>query len=93
MLQPPLNQFAARLINNHELRTFIQGLMEMGVSERQLLEAMKPEDKGPESNAVIFAWYKRVMMDICEVTDHATMRRARPNPNIQAPPYKMTNPA
>lgn len=76
-LHPPLDQFAHRIINNGELRTFIQGLLEMGVRQRDILAALKPDDRGPEDDRAIVTWYKRTLADLNDVSNHPTRERVR----------------
>ncbi len=67
-LHAPLNQFADRIIRNRELRTFIQGLMERGVTMADLLTAAKPEDKGPEDDVAIMKWYRQTLIDLNDIS-------------------------
>jgi hypothetical protein len=43
-MKEPLNQFADRLINNGEVKEFIQGLINKGVSPHKIILAMEKED-------------------------------------------------
>jgi len=63
-LSPPLDQFADRLIRNGELRTFIQGLIERGVTTKQLLAAMKPTDLGPANDEAMLRWQHDILTQL-----------------------------
>lgn len=67
-LQPPLDQFADRIIANGEIRTFIQGLLERGVRQREILTALKPDDNGPQDNRAVITWYKKTLADLNDIS-------------------------
>lgn len=77
-LNAPLDQFADRLIRNGELRVFVQGLMERGVTTADLLAAAKPEDRGPADDRLVMRWYKQTLVDLGEVANS----KPRPTENV-----------
>ena len=68
-LQAPLAQFADRIVNNGELRVFIQGLLERGVTMADLLAAAKPEDRGTDDDRTILFWFKRTLQELSDITN------------------------
>lgn len=68
-LRDPLAQFAERLINNGEIREFIQGLLERGVRQREILAALKPDDSGVKDDRTVIRWYKQTLADLSDVAN------------------------
>lgn len=48
LMREPLNQFAERIIRNDEVKEFIQGLIEKGVSPHAIKAATEPPPKPQE---------------------------------------------